>query len=57
MNWRYASNRPDNEFKPGRRMDEHTEKFSKKLEDIKKYQMELKTIITKKCTRRIQQIT
>ena len=39
------------------RIDEHTEKFSKKLEDIKKYQMELKTIITKKCTRRIQQIT
>ena len=51
------SNLPDNEFKLGRRMDEHSEKFSKKLEDIKKYQMELKTVITKKCTRRNQQIT
>ena len=34
-----------------------TQKFSKKLEDIKKYQIELKTVITKKCTRRNQQIT
>ena len=30
------NNLPDNEFKLGIRMDEHSEKFSKKLEDIKK---------------------
>ena len=45
MNWSFKilelseveiNNLPDNEFKLGIRMDEHSEKFSKKLEDIKK---------------------
>ena len=49
------SNLPDKEFKViiikmlnklGRRMDEHSEKFNKDLENIKKNQTELKNKIT-----------
>ena len=40
-----------------RRMDEHSEKFNKELETIKKTQTEVKNTLTEilKCTRRNQQ--
>ena len=67
LNERELSNLPEKEFKVivikmltelGRRIDEHSENFNKAMENIRKYQIDvtqLKSIITEKYTRRVQQ--